>query len=125
MGQEPREDRDALRGIAAQLNAATAEACPVVQAVDHFLGEELCIGVTAASRPFDSQRVLGDDDRERVVTSHLAFGRVQGQDRIYVLKATLEKDEWKENLTKIVAEDRTPWSACSREAKLQSFAMLP
>jgi hypothetical protein len=125
MGHEPREDLDALRGIAAQLNATTTEASIVVQAVDHFLGEELCIGVSAASRPFDSQRVLGDDDRELVVTSHLAFGRVQGKDRIYVLKATLEKNEWKENFTKIVAEDRTPWTACSREVKLQSFALLP
>jgi hypothetical protein len=125
MGHEPREDLDALRGIAAQLNATTTEASIVVQAVDHFLGEELCIGVSAASRPFDSQRVLGDDDRELVVTSHLAFGRVQGKERVYVLKATLEKNEWKENFTKIVAEDRTPWSACSREVKLQSFALLP
>src|SRR3954447_20286253 len=125
MGHEPREDLDALRGIAAQLNATTTEAGAVVQAVDHFLGEELCIGVSAASRPFDSERVLGDDDRELVVTSHLAFGRVQGKERVYVLKATLEKNEWKENFTKIVAEDRTPWAACSREVKLQSFALLP
>ena len=43
-------------GIATQLNTAAAEANEVVQAVDHFLGEELCIGVSAASRPFDSQR---------------------------------------------------------------------
>ena len=97
----------------------------MVQAVDHFLGVELSIGVMAATRPFDSQRALGDDDRELVVTSHLAFGRVQGKERIYVLKATLEKNEFKENFTKIVAEDRTPWSACSREIKLQSFALLP
>src|SRR3954447_12178237 len=125
MGHEPREDLDALRGIAAQLNATTTEAGAVVQAVDHFLGEELSIGVSAASRPFDSQRAIGDDDRELIITSHLAFGRVQGKDRIYVLKATLEKNEWKENFTKIVAEERTPWSTCSREVKLQSFAMLP
>src|SRR3954469_10572698 len=126
MGQELREDQmGALRGMAAQLNAATAEASAVIQAVDHFLAEELCIGVSAASRPFESQRALGDDDRELVITSHLAFGRVQGKDRIHVLKATLEKNEWKESFTKIVAEDRTPWSACSREVKLQSFAMLP
>ena len=97
----------------------------MVQAVDHFLGEELSIGVSAASRPFDSQRVIGDDARELIVMSHLAFGRVQGKDRVYVLKATLEKNEWKENFTKIVAEDRTPWAACSREVKLQSFVLLP
>src|SRR4051794_26005737 len=125
MGHEPREDLDALRGIAAQLNATTTEAGAVVQAVDHFLGEELSIGVSAASRPFDSQRVIGDDARELIVMSHLAFGRVQGKDRVYVLRATLEKNEWKENFTKIVAEERTPWAACSREVKLQSFVLLP
>jgi hypothetical protein len=126
MVHELRDDQmDALRGIAAQLNAATAEASLVIQAVDHFLADELCIGVSAASRPFESQRALGDDDRELIITSHLAFGRVQGKDRIYVLKATLEKNEWKENFTKIVAEDRTPWSSCAREVKLQSFTMLP
>ena len=125
MGQELRVDLNALRGIAEQLNAATAEAGAVVQAVDHFLGEELSIGVTAASRPFESQRALSDENRELVVTTHLAFGRVQGRDRIYVLKATLEKNEWKENFTKLVAEDRTPWTDCSREVKLQSFALLP
>ena len=126
MGQEFRDDQmDALRGIAAQLTAATAEASVVIQAVDHFLADELCIGVSAASRPFDSQRALGDDDRELIITSHLAFGRIQGKDRIYVLKATLEKDEWKENFTNVVAEDYTPWASCPRELKLQSFAMLP
>ena len=72
-----------------------------------------------------TRSAIGDDDRELIVTSHLAFGRVQGKDRIYVLKATLEQDEWKENFTKIVAEDRTPWSACPRELRLQSFTMLP
>ena len=92
MGQEIREDLDALRGLAAQLNAATAEASMAVQSVDHFLGDDLCIGVSAASRPFESQRALGDDDRELIITTHLAFGRVQGKDRIYVLKATLEKN---------------------------------
>jgi hypothetical protein len=116
---------DALRGIAAHLNTANAEASAIVQAVDQYLGEELCVGVTAASRPFDSQRVLGENERELIVTSHLAFGKVQGKDRVYILKATLEKNEWKEGFTKIVAEDRTPWGACPREVRLQSFAMLP
>src|SRR4051794_13386663 len=125
MGQELRDDLDALRGIAAQLHAATAEASDVVAAVDHFLGDELCIGVSAASRAFDSQRAVGDDDRELVVSAHLAFGRVQGKDRIYVLRASLDKNDWNDSYTKLIAEDRTPWSACPREVKLQSFALLP
>jgi hypothetical protein len=125
MGHELPEHLSSLRGIAAQLNAATAEAGVMVQAVDHFLGDELCIGVPAASRAFDSQRATGEDDCERVVTTHLAFGRIQGRDRIYVLKATLEKDEGNENFTRVVAEDYTPWASCSRELKLQSFALLP
>jgi hypothetical protein len=125
MGQELQESADALRGVVSQLNAAAAEATAVVQAVDLFLGDELSIGVSAASRPFDTQRVTGDDDSELVVTSHLAYGRVQGRERVHVLKSTLAKSEWKDDFTKIVAEDRIAWSACSREMKLQSFVKLP
>jgi hypothetical protein len=125
MGQEIPEDSDTLRGIVAQLNAAAAEAGTVVQAVDLFLGDELSIGVSAASRPFDSQRAVGDDGTELVVTSHLAYGRVQGKDRLHVLKSTLEKNAWQDDVSKAVSEERTPWPACSRELKLQSFAKLP
>ena len=72
-----------------------------------------------------AQRVVGDDATELIVTSHLAYGRVQGRDRLHVLKATHEKHEWKEEVAKTIAEDRIPWSACPREVKLQSFAKLP
>lgn len=125
MAQDLRGDQDSLRIMTRSLNSALAEAGAVVQAVDHFLGEELGIGITAASRAFDSQRAVGDDDREMLVTSHLAYGRVSGKNRLYVLTATLDKNEWKEPYTQIIAEERTPWAACSREVKLQSFAMLP
>lgn len=125
MGHERTEIPDPLRSMATSLHAATAEAAAVVSAVEQFLGDELCIGVSGASRPFESQRAIGEDERERLVTSHLAFGRVAGRDRIYVLKATLEKAEWKEHFTQVVAEERTPWNACPREVKLQSFALLP
>ena len=116
MGQDLQEDADTLRGIVGQLNAAATEASAIVQAVDIFLGDELSIGVSAASRPFDTQRVTGDDDAEVVVTSHLAYGRVQGKERLHVLKATLAKNEWKEDFTKTIAEDRIAWSACSPSA---------
>jgi hypothetical protein len=125
MAHELNEDMDRLRVMAPQLNAVTAEAGAVVQAVDQFLGEELAIGVAAASRAFDSHPAMGDDGRELLVTSHLAYGRVAGKNRLYVLKATLETNEWKEQVTKVVAEERTPWASCPREVKLLSFAMLP
>ena len=125
MAQDLRGDQDALRIMTRRLNSALAEAGAVVQAVDHFLSEELGIGITAASRAFDSQRAVGDDDREMLVTSHLAYGRVSGKNRLYVLTATLDKNERKEPYTQIIAEERTPWADCSREVKLQSFAMLP
>jgi hypothetical protein len=125
MGQDLQEDADRLRGVVAQLNAAAAEAAAVVQAVDLFLGDELAIGVSAASRPFDTQRVQGNGDGELVLTAHLAYGRVQGKDRLHVLKATHEKNDWNEDFTKTISEDRTPWPACPREVKLQSFAKLP
>jgi hypothetical protein len=131
MGQDLQEDAARLRGVVAQLNAAAAEAAAVVQAVDLFLGDELSIGVSATSRPFDTQRASGSGsgsgsgDGDLVVTAHLAYGRVQGKDRLHVLKATHEKNDWNEDFTKTVSEDRTPWQACSREVKLQSFAKLP
>ena len=125
MGQEPPENLDALRSMASLLNAATAEASALISAVEQYLGAEICIGVSGASPPFDSQRAMGDGERELLVTSHLAYGRVSGRDRIFILKATLEKTEWSEHFSKVVAEDHTPWDACSREVKLQSFAMLP
>jgi hypothetical protein len=125
MGHDLQEDADRLRGVVAQLNAAAAEAAAVVQAVDLFLADELSIGVSAASRPFDSQRVGGEGDGEMVVTSHLAYGRVQGKDRVHVLKATHQKNDWNEDFTRTVSEDRTPWPVCSRELKLQSFVKLP
>jgi len=125
MGQDLQEDAAILRGIVAQLNAAAAEATAVVSAVDVFLGEDLSIGVSAASRPFSSERVVGDDGSEQVVTAHLAFGRVQGKDRLHVLKTTHAKNEWQDDFSKAAGEERTPWSACAREVKLQSFAKLP
>ncbi len=125
MAQDLCVDQDSLCLMTKHLNTAVAEANAIVQAVDHLLGEELGIGISAASRAFDSQRAIGDDDRERLVTSHLAYGRVSGKNRLYVLTATLDKNEWKEPYTQIIAEERTPWAACSREVKLQSFAMLP
>ena len=50
---------------------------------------------------------------------------MQGKDRLHVLKATLAKNEWTEDFSKTVAEDRAPWSSCPRDAKLLSFAKLP
>jgi hypothetical protein len=126
MGQDLPDAAGMLRGVIRQLNAAATEASAVVQAVDQLLGEELAIGVAAASRAFDSQLINNaPNEAEMAVTSHLAYGRVQGKDRIHVLKATLRKDEWKDEYNRVVAEERIPWSACSRDVKLQSFARLP
>lgn len=125
MARETRADLDSLRVIVSQLNGALSEASGVVQDVDRYLAEEFDIGVWAISRPFDSQRAAAEDGRELLVTSHLAYGRVAGRTRIHVLTATLEKAEGSEQFTQIVAEERTPWPLCAREAKLHSFAMLP
>jgi hypothetical protein len=125
MAQELYEGLDSLTLILPQLNTAMAEATAVVHAVDQFLAEELAVGPWVASRPFDTQRAIGDDGRELVVTSHLACGRVAGKYRLHVLNATLDRVEGKEQFTQIIGEERTPWLSCSREARLQSFAMLP
>lgn len=107
------------------LNSAIAEATGVVHAVDHFLTEELPVGPWVASRPFETQRAIGDDGRELLVTSHLACGRVAGKYRLHVLNVTLDRADGKDQFTQIVGEERTPWMTCSREMRLQSFAMLP
>jgi hypothetical protein len=125
MAREPRADLDSLRAIVSQLNGAVAEASGVVQDVDRYLAEEFDIGVWAISRPFDSQRTSGDDGRELLVTSHLAYGKVAGRTRLHILTATLDKGEGSDQYTQIVAEERTPWPLCPRDIKLHSFAMLP
>src|SRR5437868_12620400 len=108
MARELRADLDSLRAVVSQLNGALSNASGVVQDVDRYLSEEFDIGVWAISRPFDSQRTIGDDGRELLVTSHLAYGKVAGRMRLHVLVATLEKGEGSENYTQIVAEERTP-----------------
>jgi hypothetical protein len=116
---------ESLTSILPQLNSAMAEATAVVHAVDQFLAEELAVGPWVASRPFDTQRAIGDDGRELLVTSHLACGRVAGKYRVHVLNATLDRAEGKDQFTQIVGEERTPWISCTREVRLQSFSMLP
>lgn len=125
MAQELYEGLESLSAILPQLNTAMAEATAVAHAVDQFLAEELPVGPWVASRPFDTQRAIGDDGRELLVTAHLACGRVAGKYRLHVLNATLDRPDGKEQFTQIVGEERTPWLSCSREVRLQSFAMLP
>jgi hypothetical protein len=125
MAQDPSEGLESLSSILPQLNTAIAEATAVVHAVDLFLAEELAVGPWVASRPFDTRRALGDDGRELVVTSHLACGRVAGKYRLHILNATLDRPDGKDQYTQIVGEERTPWLSCSREVRLQSFALLP
>ena len=125
MAQELLDGLESLTAILPQLNSAMAEATAVVHAVDQFLSEELAVGPWIASRPFDTQRAIGDDGRELLVTSHLACGRVAGKYRLHVLAATLDRAEGKDQFTQIVGEERTPWLSCSREVRLQSFSMLP
>src|SRR5262249_27438679 len=119
------EGLDFLAEILPQLNTAMAEATAVVHAVDQFLAEELAVGPWVASRPFDTQRAIGEDGRELLIASHLACGRVAGQYRLPVLNATRDKPDGKDQFTQIIGEERTPWLSCSREVRLQSFAMLP
>jgi hypothetical protein len=125
MAQDLFEGIESLTAILPQLNSAMAEATAVVHAVDQFLAEELAVGPWVASRPFDTQRAIGDDGRELLVTAHLACGRVSGKYRLHILNATLDRVEGKDQFTQIIGEERTPWLSSSREVRLQSFAMLP
>src|SRR4051812_12919834 len=102
MAQDAFEGLESLAAILPQLNTAMAEATAIVHAVDQFLAEELAVGPWIASRPFDSQRAMGDDGRELLVTSHLACGRVAGKYRLHVLNATIDKAENRDQFTQIV-----------------------
>lgn len=125
MAQDLIEGLESLSAILPQLNSAIAEATAVVHAVDQFLAEELAVGPWVASRPFDTQRAIGEDGRELLITSHLACGRVAGKYRLHVLNATLDRPDGKDQFTQIIGEERTPWLSCTREVRLQSFSMLP
>ena len=125
MAQELSEGLESLSAILPQLNSAMADATAVVHDVDQFLAEELAVGPWVASRPFDTQRAIGDDGREFVITSHLACGRVAGRYRLHVLNATLDRPDGRDQYTQIIGEERTPWLSCTREVRLQSFALLP
>lgn len=125
MAHVPSADLDSLGIVVSQLNGAIAEASGVVQDVDRYLAEEFDIGVWAISRPFDSQRGTGEEGRELLISSHLAYGKAAGRSRLHVLTAALERADGSDQFTQIVSEERTPWPLCPREIKLHSFAMLP
>src|SRR3954471_18001932 len=101
MARELRADLDSLRAVVSQLNGALSEASGVVQDVDRYLAEEFDIGVWAISRPFDSQRATGEDGRELMISSHLAYGKAAGRTRLHILAATLEKGEGSDQFTQI------------------------
>jgi hypothetical protein len=125
MSTDPNEDLGSLPAILPRLNAAIAEANAVVHALDQFFAEELPVGPWVTSRPFDTQRVVGEDGRELLVASHLACGRVGGAYRLHILSATLDRADGKDPYNQLVGEERTPWLACPKSTRLQSFAMLP
>lgn len=125
MTEELRKKLAALRAAAPALNKATDEANDVVAAVEKFLAE-LSLGISEEADAFDIRPATGvgeDGDRSRwEVYSHLAYGRVGGAHRIYVLQETRQDDE---NGREVHAVEETPWPSCSRQVKLQAFATLP
>ena len=125
MDQELHDGLDSLTAVLPRLDAVMAGATDLVRAVDRFLVEELPVGPWLASRPFDSQRTVGEDGRELRLTTHLACGRVDCVYRIHVLRATLDRPEGHESFSQVVAEERTIWHACPPEIRLQAFVLLP
>src|SRR5690348_4821738 len=111
--------------MAPKLNSATDEASAVIREVERFLGEELSIGVSGKSDPF-AQRVgePTEDGSATTIFSYLVYGRVAGKHRSYVVES-LEREHEDVVGWDVISEDHTPWSSCSREVKLASFAKLP
>lgn len=129
MTKELRDKLAALRAIAPKLNQATDEATAIVQSVERLLGEDLKLGI--ASEYYFHQRMADghendDGDGAPVVDVSLAYGRVNGRFCLHVLEVTSRKgDGEEEGKTVTIGVERTPWSSCSRELKLQSFTKLP
>jgi len=125
MDQDLHDRLDSLTAVLPRLDAVMDGATDLVRAVDRFLVEELPVGPWLASRPFDSQRTVGEDGRELRLTTHLACGRVDDVYRLHVLRATLDRPEGQESFSQVVAEERTVWHACPPEIRLQAFVLLP
>lgn len=133
-----REKLEALRAASSKLNASTDAAAKVVAEVEKFL-DKLGIGLSAESDVFRSEPYEDDDqdeagwrdedgnDSRPEVCYTLNYGRVGGKFRIHVATSLCG--------TKLDARgfavfqerflDRTIWSSCSREMKIESFAKLP
>lgn len=122
MTEELRQRLASLRTIAPQLNNATNDASAVVQSVERLLGEELSLGVSAVSSEFDvSVEPITNSDGDNALTrSHLAYGRVAGKYRVFILRNSFDEDSGEP-----LCSGQTPWSSAPREDKLLSFSKLP
>jgi hypothetical protein len=114
-----------LREIAPRLNGATDQTSQLVAMVEKLLVEELHIGISAESAPFNSWPAGQDDEgNSLVVRQTLAFGRVGASYRIHVVDETGIVDGegcWQE----LVSRNQTPWPSCGRETKLRAVERLP
>jgi len=125
MTDELRKRMVRLRELAPRLNSATDQASRLVRMVENFLVEELHIGISAESTPFNSWSPGEDEDgRARMIRQTLAFGRVGAAYRIHVAEEISLADDdgcrqW------LVSKQPTLWPSCGRETKLRAVEKLP
>jgi hypothetical protein len=121
-----RDKLASLRDLAPRLNATVDQASEVVRHVDEYL-EGLGLGVSAMAPPFDDRPTPPpsgpEEGVEPRVSSHLAYGRLNGSFRIHVVERTGRKDSRGDREAE--ADRPVAWSSCPREAKLRAFATLP
>ena len=133
LGQKDRPESDdlrkqvaGLRAIAAKLKAATEEAGQIVPTVEALLREKGSPGLAAESSPFAEAQVEPDDEVERSTASRLAYGRMAGKHRLHFRKTFLVRPRSAAGAAwEPAGDERTAWSSCPREVKLESFVKLP
>ncbi len=125
MNDELKSRMERLRRLAPRLNSATDQAARLGNLVEKFLVDELRMGISAESSPFNTWSTGSDEvGNEQRTIQTLAFGRASGGYRLHVVEAT-ERVDALAGAHDIISRKATLWSSCGRETKLRAVDKLP
>ena len=125
MNDELKSRMARLRALAPRLNSATDQAARLGNLVEKFLVEELRMGISAESSPFNSWSMGADEvGNEQRVIQTLVFGRASGGYRLHVVEA-IERIDAQAGAQDVISRKATLWSSCGRETKLRAVDKLP
>jgi hypothetical protein len=112
-----REQIGVLRALAPGLNAVTDKAASLIQAVEHFLGEELRLSLSASVQMYASS----DEHMSAVEEqTRLEYVRIDGKFRICIAESYHDYRDGSSSTT-----SRTLWDSCTRQEKLASVDYIP